>query len=79
MKLLLILCVFSMILVSCQDKTETKSNDNIVTKTTHESALPEEILEEDCDDKAKKIEEKVPETISLQGGDTGCSLDEIKH
>lgn len=32
--------------------------------------------EEDCDDKvAKTAEEKVEEAISLQGGDSGCTLE----
>lgn len=32
--------------------------------------------EEDCDDKAKKVVEIKPESISLGGGTAGCSLDE---
>ncbi len=32
--------------------------------------------EEDCDDKAKKPIEIKPETISLGGGNTGCTLPE---
>lgn len=34
--------------------------------------------EEDCDDKAKKIIEIKEESISLSGN-TGCSLDDVKH
>lgn len=79
MKLLLVCCFFSLLLVSCQDEPKTNVSNSVVSKSTVESTLPEEIQEEDCDDKAKKIEEEVPETISLQGGDTGCSLDEINQ
>lgn len=33
--------------------------------------------EEDCDDKAKKKIEIKEESISILGGNTGCSLDEM--
>lgn len=45
---------------------------------TKAAKILEDKKEEDCDDKAKKPVEIKPETISLSGGDTGCSLDDLK-
>lgn len=50
-------------------KQEAKTTE---TKPVH----PALKKEEDCDDKAKKPIEIKPETISLGGGNTGCTLPE---
>ena len=76
---LLFFCLLLLLNVSCQEEKVTKSSEEKVTKSSTKSALPKEIQEEDCDDKIKKLEEKIPEPVSLQGGDTGCSLDELGH
>ncbi len=38
----------------------------------------EKIIEEDCDDKAKKKVEIKPEGLSLSNNSAGCSLDDAK-
>ena len=78
MKLLIMSCLFIGIMVSCQDEKQVKNVVNDTQKLS-DSNLPKEIQEEDCDDKLKKIEEKIPEEPNLLGGDTGCSLDEINQ
>ncbi len=64
------------IFVSCFSENDVSSKSSKVMNKV-ETNLPKEIAEEDCDDKAEKEIEIKEETISLTGGDTGCSLDEI--
>lgn len=55
-------------------KKETGPSKKQVTET--KPVHPALKKEEDCDDKAKKPIEIKPETISLGGGNTGCTLPE---
>jgi hypothetical protein len=58
-------------------ETTTKTVKTVTTKTTETKTVhPALKKEEDCDDKAKKPIEIKPETISLGGGNTGCTLPE---
>ncbi len=58
-------------------KKETTTTKTVTTKTTEtKSVHPALKKEEDCDDKAKKPVEIKPETISLGGGNAGCTLPE---
>ena len=66
----------------CQAETKSQSKTLPVTefdksKAASKVKLPGE-KEEDCDEKAKKPIEIKPESISLGGGNAGCSLDEAK-
>jgi hypothetical protein len=64
---------------SCKGDAEPKNvtNETSISKASSNN-LPKELEEEDCDDKAKKLEKELPQEINLQGGgDAGCSLDEI--
>ena len=58
--------------ISPAKKETAVKKKTVETKSVH-PALKEE---EDCDDKAKKPIEIKPETISLGGGNTGCTLPE---
>lgn len=58
--------------ISPAKKETAEKKKTVETKSVH-PALKEE---EDCDDKAKKPIEIKPETISLGGGNTGCTLPE---
>jgi hypothetical protein len=51
-----------------------KEKESVKTDAKVHEILAEE---EDCDEKAKKVIEIKPETITLGGGDTGCSLDDM--
>ena len=79
--LLIILSLFAFI--SCKEDVQSKnpSKQTSISKDTNSNLpkeLPQELEEEDCDDKAKKLEKELPTEINLQGGgDAGCSLDEI--
>ena len=64
--------------LSCNART-VKKKDVVPAKkqvTETKPVHPALKKEEDCDDKAKKPIEIKPETISLGGGSTGCSLPE---
>jgi hypothetical protein len=71
MKLTLILSV--VLLISCQAANTSEKATPAATSAASE-VKPEE-KKEDCADKAKKVVEIKPESISL-GTNTGCSLDE---
>lgn len=74
MKALLVLALVSSQAFALKPAKEVKKT-TIVKETKKPSAKAQAILE-DCDDKAKKIEEKKIETISLGGtGDAGCKID----
>lgn len=73
MKLLIILAFIT--LYSCNEQAATKKSQ--AHKLDVKDSLPKEIADEDCDDKAKKVEIIEEKPIDLSGSDTGCSLDEI--
>lgn len=74
------LILLMMVSLSCNAispaKKETKTTKVETTSTETKSVHPALKEEEDCDDKAKKPIEIKPETISLGGGNTGCTLPE---
>lgn len=57
-----------------------KQNPAVHAKTAQKNKGPNALDKkaEDCDEKAKKPVEITTESISLSGGNTGCSLDEAK-
>ncbi|MES2527868.1 MAG: hypothetical protein V4598_12315 [Bdellovibrionota bacterium] len=76
MKVFILMMVVSL---SCEARTLKRGTTpkTIQPKTTETKPVhPALKKEEDCDDKAKKPIEIKPETISLGGGNTGCSLPE---
>ena len=81
MRFLLLLAVVGSLSISCNEQKNVKKSSITLESGSDQSALPEELQDEDCDEKAKKAEEVVvePENISLSGGDTGCSLDDAEH
>lgn len=72
--ILMMLVSLSCHALSPATKKETPPAKKQVTET--KPVHPALKKEEDCDDKAKKPIEIKPETISLGGGNTGCSLPE---
>jgi hypothetical protein len=65
---------------SCQSQAEKSEGETTLAKvkTQDQKVLPSESEKtEDCDDKAKKVIEIKEETLSLGGGDTGCSLEDL--
>lgn len=63
--------------LSCNAITPAKKDVPAKKKTVETKPVhPALKKEEDCDDKAKKVVEIKPETISLGGGNTGCTLPE---
>ena len=63
--------------LSCNAVTPAKKEVPTKKKTAEVKPVhPALKKEEDCDDKAKKVVEIKPETISLGGGNTGCTLPE---
>ena len=75
MKTFLLMMIVSL---SCNALSPAKKKEVDVKKKTTETKPVHPALkkEEDCDDKAKKVVEIKPETISLGGGNTGCTLPE---
>ena len=79
MKLVLMYFVLVFMFVSCKEDTAKMNDTSVsskVSKTT-EDVLPDELKEEDCDDKLEKAEEDPVEVSLGEGGDTGCSLDDL--
>jgi len=84
MKILIILCLLSSYAIAAEKTKVLKAQKNSKTKVVAKD-LPKEIAKdakkEDCDTKEdilKKLEEekkKKEQSFSLQGGNTGCSLD----
>lgn len=77
MKYILVALVLSSFsLVGC-NKQETKSEAPASKLVNDQETSGSEWTkaEEDCDDKAKKPVEITPETVSLSGGDAGCTLE----
>ena len=73
--ILVVLVLSSFSLVSC-NKQETKSEAPVSKSVkTQEAGSEWTKAEEDCDDKAKKPVEITPESVSLSGGDAGCTLE----
>ena len=74
MKALFLIMIVSL---SCHART-VKKKENPTMKQVVQAKPVHPVLkkEEDCDDKAKKPIEIKPETISLGGGNTGCTLPE---
>lgn len=69
--------LMAIVSLSCNAITPAKKETLVKKKTTETKPLhPALKKEEDCDDKAKKVVEIKPETISLGGGNTGCTLPE---
>lgn len=83
MKLIVILSLFALALSCNADSSSAKKNlpisktDQFV-KSEQAKTTTGGKAEEDCDEKAKKPIEIKEDTISLSGN-TGCSLDEMKH
>lgn len=74
MKAFLLLTIISL---SCNARTLKKETTPAKKQVTETKPVhPALKKEEDCDDKAKKPVEIKPETISLGGGNTGCTLPE---
>ncbi len=72
---LVVLVLSSFSLVGC-NKQETKSETSAAKAVSGQEAGSEWTkTEEDCDDKAKKPVEITPESVSLSGGDAGCTLE----
>ena len=78
MKTFLLLFVVSLSCngMSVKNPDQTAPKKEAVKKAETKPVHPALKKEEDCDDKAKKPIEIKPETISLGGGNTGCSLPE---
>lgn len=77
MKFLLLVCLVT--LAACNTKKETPAPEAASASSVEQHGiLPGDLPEEDCDDKAKKKVEITEESISLNSGDTGCSLDEME-
>ena len=77
MKVLIAAFLFSSVAMAVAP--ETKKNPpvkKVEQKVTNEKLKMLDKKEEDCDDKAKKPVVIVPETISLGGGNAGCTLPE---
>lgn len=78
MKRVLFIFLTCLIAYSCQNeekKAETKSATSTELNSFDDS-LPDELKDEDCDDKLEKAE-KEP-VLDLEGdADAGCSIDEI--
>jgi heat shock protein HslJ len=70
----LFLAVITIISVSQLSALSEKNTNEQKSKKSHEKLKIIE-KEEDCDEKAKKVIEIKPESISL-GGNTGCTLEE---
>jgi hypothetical protein len=78
MKLIFFVLLFS--LMACNTKKETPAPESTsVSSAEQHGILPGDLPDEDCDDKAKKKVEITEESISLNNGDTGCSLDEMSE
>ena len=76
MKKLLYLCLaVAFIFTACKKEVTPTVNAN----NEQLSNLPSEIGEEDCDDKVKKLEEKIPSEVNLGTTDAGCSIDEVNN
>ncbi len=77
--LTLSLCLFILVIgnASCNDKKKDNAVINIDPNAIEKETVKASEKEEDCDDKAKKKVEIKPETISLGGGNTGCSLEDL--
>ncbi len=75
MKVFILMMLVSL---SCNAVTPAKKIETPAKKQVTETKPVHPILkkEEDCDDKAKKPVEIKPETISLGGGNTGCTRPE---
>lgn len=74
-----ILTLSLLVFISCQKEEVAKANPAKSSNIAKESALPSEIAEEPCDDPEEVMKEKLEkEEFTLSGGDTGCSLDELK-
>jgi len=82
MKKILVLFVISIMGLSLsvisKEVAPKKKKVSQVKSSKVEKLIDEKLKpKEDCDDKAKKVIEVKPESISLGGGDTGCSLEGI--
>lgn len=79
MRTLLILIISLTFFSSCKDKnTEvTQQVSSVDSSTKSQGNVPDELKEEDCDEKAKKVEQEA--IINLENsGDAGCSIDDLK-
>ncbi len=77
MKAILLLMIVSLSCNAVSPAKKETTTKTVETKTTETKPVhPALKKEEDCDDKAKKPIEIKPETISLGGGNTGCTLPE---
>lgn len=73
--ILVVLVLSSFSLVGC-NKQESKSEASAAKAVSGQEAGSEwTAAEEDCDDKAKKPVEITSESVSLSGGDAGCTLE----
>jgi hypothetical protein len=64
------------IFLGCNSEESRKAIREAETTQINQMNMPKEILEdEDCESKAKKEIEIPEESLSLQGGDAGCTLD----
>lgn len=73
-----LLLTLALLTVACNEKKEAPANQTVETASAPQGILPGDLPEEDCDEKAKKTVEITEESISLNNGDTGCSLDEME-
>lgn len=68
------LMILSLLALTFSCNANTKKTEN--TLTSSNAQVVDGKKEEDCDDKAKKPIEIKEESISLGGGNTGCTLEE---
>ncbi len=76
--IILVVCMSLSLNAISKEKVVKKKNVSQSKSSKVEKIIDEKLKsKEDCDEKAKKVIEIKPESISLGGGNTGCSLEGI--